>query len=226
MMKRKRLFRYLLLLLSLSFVVSCTNVLDKPANSETFAQDSLALSHNKKYDPADFLFLRNYLQHWASDSLKGLKTYRDVLDSAYNRRILRAKMKAALSVKALQTIVERHCRNGISGIYFKQNVEITNIGKDTVSDLMGYFYIVDPTNDTLNALMFFNSYNIYPNQRDTSFYMAMIEYSPAKQKKYDTISVDKLRFLWSPQKIVFTNGEKLIVKDSLSPDKYFKPDTP
>lgn len=133
------------------------------------------------------------------------------------------RMKQALSVKVLHTSLERKRRNGtLSEIYFRQTVEIKNQSKDTISGLMGYFYIIDPANDTLNVLGFPNQYDIYPNKQDTSFYLSAIFYNHDNPKAFDTISADDLNFLWSPQKIVFTNGEMLIVKDSIDPDKYFK----
>lgn len=229
-MKKNLLSRYLLLFLSLSFVVSCTNVLDKPVDPETFGQDSWALSHNKKYDSADFIFLSNYIHHWSGDSLKGLKTYREVLDSAYNQRALRVKMKVVLSVKVLQTTIERHHKNGnLSKILFWQKVVVKNNGQYPISEIGGYLYITNSRQDTLNVGGLYNQKKIYPNKPDTDLYSSALFYNHttnAKQRELDTISADKLRFLWSPQKIVFTNGEKLIVKDSLNPDKYFKPDTP
>lgn len=138
-------------------------------------------------------------------------------------------MKAELSVKVVQTSLGRKHKNGnLSKVCFWQKVVVKNNGQYPISEFGGNLYIINPMHDTLNVIGLYNHNNIYPNEPDTGLYSSAIFYNHttnAKQRELDTISTDNLRFLWSPQKIVFTNGEKLIVKGCLNPDKYFKPDT-
>lgn len=217
-----RMKQKLPLSLFLLLLASCTNILDKPVNPQTFSRDSSLLTQNKKYEAADFVLLKHYVKHLPADSLSKPKTYREVLDSVYNRRALRAKMKQALSVKVLYTSLERKRRTKGLVIQFWQTIQIINHEEYPTTDIEGYLYITNLANDTLNIIGLFNSNKVYPNLPDTSNYLSAIFYNHDKSKAFDTISADDLNFLWSPQKIVFTNGEMLIVKDSIDPDKYFK----
>lgn len=227
--------RILIICFTVSFLVSCNDPMYKTYTEDGFVFDMVEISDSKGEETAEkitgYVMMQTFktaLDDKNENDLIG-KTYKQLLNEAENFEAEREKKKEEEKILALEEKKRRSdlsskitdsltftlSKKGFAEYDYQDYLTFTfTFRNKTERDILGVKGLVifyDIFDDEIKRLKL--SYDDGIKGGKTVNYLAQVDYNQfiTEDKKLKNTELDKLKVVWEPQKLIFSDGEKIIL---------------
>lgn len=220
--------KHLIITISSIFILSsCSSPIDKTINLKTAKEDieSLKIKYKDDYTESDFEYLKNtmaggifakaMLGDKVDENIKLEKTYKDVLEEAKSKRVAyeNKMMEYNKSIDEFKNIITAGVNNKrVDGEYEYErevglNVIFENKSDKTINGVKGYFEVYDMFDNLIHRLNFQHTEPIKAKSKSEQGFFWKVGYNE-EMKKVAYEDLNKLRFKWFPETIIYEDGNK------------------